>query len=873
MATFTEFGNGGLVTMASASYGVTSNYTTSIDVECSGLGFTEVTHWSSSVEITDHGFYFIAKSTGVPSHDTNNASQGWSGFPNNDNPNSIESKDYNFRISKFPKIAESAYTLPFGPIGLAINGVPFYNPLNKDGQDVSINEIPDDCNGHPDEHGAYHYHKNPVCIYTDDPNDHSPLIGYAFDGFPIYGPRDENGVILQSLNLDGSHGHSDDLRGYHYHVTSDFPYILGSYKGTPDVVNFSEPPKPPTPAEVVCPITRTIFPPIPAYPKKIDSDRTLYLVYNTTETKLCKDNAPWADEVSIVPVGINENELWSDNGFANIEGELFYYDCVEKNINGKVVKLKGCVRNIGGTETKFNSKGTWVRSYVVAEHHNQLLDVILKIEDFVGINFDLRQPTLDWRIRNLEELAVIFDECPDVNFTFNVIENNKETGILAEYLIEVIGTANSFRLDFGDGSFTTTELIGQHRYGVNDFVDPVLTISNPDCQLVVTPPERENPAEPVAIIEEAFEIEFPEIPPFPNFTLVPCDPGEPDLNVPPIVFPCISLEGQIGPLPSVITGPTIIMVSNVLITGPDYPVQILHSTVEIIGDVNIPSIIIIDPPTIIVEDDIPPTIVIVPPESDIIINLALDGNLPMLEVDWGNPPEMEVALTMSRPVMNPRRFNDDEDLKKEFGEEFADLFGVSDQIKVEYEPIGIPSEIKIVPPDPSDFKVDFSDMPSEIKVNTKDLNIPSEIKISGPEETIPDTINIIGGSLPDKIEIVGNEIPDSIKLEGIEIPSKIDIELSSEIPNKIKLEAVTPIPERIILDASSLPDKIEVIGIPDQIEIIGFPDSIPLTLPENPEVELVYRGSPIEVKVNMDEMLSKDEEGHNCVMITPCPRT
>ncbi len=49
----------------------------------------------------------------------------------------------------------------------------------------------DRCCGHPDPDGTYHYHKYPICMkspWADDGTDHSPLIGFAFDGFPIYGP-------------------------------------------------------------------------------------------------------------------------------------------------------------------------------------------------------------------------------------------------------------------------------------------------------------------------------------------------------------------------------------------------------------------------------------------------------------------------------------------------------------------------------------------------------------------------------------------------------------------------------------------------------------------------------------------------------------
>ena len=46
----------------------------------------------------------------------------------------------------------------------------------------------DSCLGHPAPGGNYHNHVNPKCLYNDaDSTHHSPIIGYAFDGFPIYG--------------------------------------------------------------------------------------------------------------------------------------------------------------------------------------------------------------------------------------------------------------------------------------------------------------------------------------------------------------------------------------------------------------------------------------------------------------------------------------------------------------------------------------------------------------------------------------------------------------------------------------------------------------------------------------------------------------
>ena len=47
----------------------------------------------------------------------------------------------------------------------------------------------DACNGHPSPNREWHPHVIPTCLLgTLDGTRHSPLIGYAFDGFPIYGP-------------------------------------------------------------------------------------------------------------------------------------------------------------------------------------------------------------------------------------------------------------------------------------------------------------------------------------------------------------------------------------------------------------------------------------------------------------------------------------------------------------------------------------------------------------------------------------------------------------------------------------------------------------------------------------------------------------
>lgn len=115
------------------------------------------------------------------------------------NPNIPVNKNFVFKITRNPVQNTGApINTPLGHIGLWSNGVSIFNP--KDG--MSYNNAGvwnrdalffegssfDNCLGHPAPGGEYHHHVNPTCLYNDaDSTHHSPVIGYAFDGFPIYG--------------------------------------------------------------------------------------------------------------------------------------------------------------------------------------------------------------------------------------------------------------------------------------------------------------------------------------------------------------------------------------------------------------------------------------------------------------------------------------------------------------------------------------------------------------------------------------------------------------------------------------------------------------------------------------------------------------
>jgi hypothetical protein len=54
------------------------------------------------------------------------------------------------------------------------------------------------------------------------------------------------------------------------------------------------------------------FPPQPVFPQAIDSDYTLYVVYNTTESHISVDNEPWAEEIAIHPIPVGDPEVRSE---------------------------------------------------------------------------------------------------------------------------------------------------------------------------------------------------------------------------------------------------------------------------------------------------------------------------------------------------------------------------------------------------------------------------------------------------------------------------------------------------------------------------------------------------------------------------------
>jgi hypothetical protein len=204
--------------------------------------------------ITSDGTNITIKTTGLPDHKSsyyattnalydNFSGTTFAGYQFQKNPNSIAAQVYVFKIPVNPTSSTTNLPTPLGPIGVSLNGVPFYNQYAGPNNQLLTNEITsfDRYWGHPAPNSAYHYHVEPLYLTTVKVTK-SALMGFLLDGFPVYGPE-ENGVLVDDSKLDKFHGHisvtADYPKGiYHYHITSVFPYINGDgFYGTKGTVS------------------------------------------------------------------------------------------------------------------------------------------------------------------------------------------------------------------------------------------------------------------------------------------------------------------------------------------------------------------------------------------------------------------------------------------------------------------------------------------------------------------------------------------------------------------------------------------------------------------------------------------------------------
>lgn len=153
-----------------------------------------------------------------------------------DNPNKIITKSYAYALPAKPTYG-TPQCVSSKQVGVMLTGVALHNGFDNGGRDSGAWEIYDECGGHPDSTGEYHYHALSTCISE---NNARTVVGFALDGFPITGPQIAPDNILTSDDLDECHGITSPITldgktvtTYHYVLTQDFPYSVSCFRGKP----------------------------------------------------------------------------------------------------------------------------------------------------------------------------------------------------------------------------------------------------------------------------------------------------------------------------------------------------------------------------------------------------------------------------------------------------------------------------------------------------------------------------------------------------------------------------------------------------------------------------------------------------------------
>ena len=219
----------------------------------------------------------------VPNHSFNDGAQS---FPNPVSPQDIV---YSVTTTPMPAASTTGLTLTtdnaillngakvdllvaacFG-VGDGLVGCDDMNqPWRFDPMFAANNFHVDSHNAHSQPDGSYHYHGTPNALFSNTPEAESPVIGFAADGYPIFGTffndgtgireaqssyqlrsgprpsdasdpggtydgtyRDDYEFVSGSGDLDACNGMVRD-GVYGYYVTQRFPYVLGCFTGTPD---------------------------------------------------------------------------------------------------------------------------------------------------------------------------------------------------------------------------------------------------------------------------------------------------------------------------------------------------------------------------------------------------------------------------------------------------------------------------------------------------------------------------------------------------------------------------------------------------------------------------------------------------------------
>ncbi len=176
---------------------------------------------------SDASYYYVATS-GIPAH---NMMVGITSWQQQVPIPQLYTGSNSWSIPLQPSYAASPLSTKTnfmkGAVAVAVNGVPIFNALNNRGEDAYLIGELDNWGGHCGRADDYHYHAAPM--HLSGKAGLKP-IAFALDGFAVYGSKEPEGTTMEPLDV--CHGHTGKNGVYHYHGTSDYPYVIGAMKGT-----------------------------------------------------------------------------------------------------------------------------------------------------------------------------------------------------------------------------------------------------------------------------------------------------------------------------------------------------------------------------------------------------------------------------------------------------------------------------------------------------------------------------------------------------------------------------------------------------------------------------------------------------------------
>ena len=240
-------------------------------------------NYNGDLKITLLDQQCVFTTNAIPNHDFNDGTRRF--------PNSVAEQADEYRIPLSPQLATATMPLSLSiDNAILLNGVKvdilaagcfgvgdgrigcnnMNQPWRYDPMFSASGFRVDSHNAHTQPDGTYHYHGAPNALFSATEVVESPVVGFAADGFPIYGSYiNDNGSVRKVLSsyrlksgerpsgsgqpggfYDGTFrddyefiagaGDLDACNGmvvegsYRYYITDEFPYVLGCFSGTPD---------------------------------------------------------------------------------------------------------------------------------------------------------------------------------------------------------------------------------------------------------------------------------------------------------------------------------------------------------------------------------------------------------------------------------------------------------------------------------------------------------------------------------------------------------------------------------------------------------------------------------------------------------------